>query len=60
VRLPAQARTLLRDAADVIEHECEASGEDEVRENPILRAHDRVARRIRRYLAKERAERNAP
>jgi hypothetical protein len=52
VKLPAEARRLLFDAASALEGECEAAGVEETRGNPHLRGYERLAARIRRYLAR--------
>jgi hypothetical protein len=52
MKIHVEARRLLHDAASALEGECEAAGEDEVKANPHFRGYQRIAARIRRYLAR--------
>lgn len=47
-----QALKLLREAKGAIDDELNASGQDEVNGNPILKGHDRTSDKIERFLLK--------
>jgi pyruvate formate-lyase activating enzyme-like uncharacterized protein len=45
-----KAVKLLREAKGAIDDELNSAGIDEVRQHPILRAHDRISDRIEKFL----------
>ncbi len=47
-KLPKRAKRLLREAASALQDEIDAAGEDS---HPVIKAHARLMRRIRKYLA---------
>ena len=47
---------LLKRAEGAIQDECDASGEDEVRDHPILRSHARLAAHIRAVIDEKEAK----
>jgi hypothetical protein len=51
---------LLAEAAHALHDECNAAGQDEVRLNPTLTAHQRLALRIDRLLARRAPDDPAP